>query len=197
MGCCCSRADDEDRVELTGTDTNTAVCCKIGQKSGAVQVSHDDASDSYYVSGNGTAAGSCTLDCDTACWEVKLGPNPQNIRIGLKRMLKGRDHRLNGQLDDAHEGQVDSWTLQGYEGKEGDVIGVYWDQTDKPMLFFTVNGKQLDVGAVNRVCPANDVYPAVSVADGGSCTVTFNENFFAFPPVYRRFGPIICATSLI
>jgi hypothetical protein len=153
--------------------------------------------DSFHIRGEGTVVGSCSLDCDTACWEVKLGENPENIRMGIKRMKKNADHRLNGQLDDKHEGNDDSWALEGYAAKEGDVIGVYWDQTDKPMLFFTCNGKQLDVGSVSRIRPANDVYPAFSVGRGSSCTVVFNENHFAHQPVYRRFGQIICATSLI
>lgn len=198
MGCCFGKGTDEARVQLTGeTDANTSVCCKPGAQGPSINITHDSATDSYIISGEGTMVGSCSLDCDTATWEIKMGSNPGKIRVGIKRMPKKGDHRLNGHLDDKHEGPEDSWYLEGYEAKEGDVIGVYWDQTDKPMLFFAVNGKQIDVGAVNRVKPANDVHPAVSIGSGSTCTVVFNETHFIHQPVYRRFGQIICATSLI
>ena len=74
----------------------------------------DDATKRYIIQGSGTTAGSCALECDTATWEVKVGANPQGIRIGVKRITK-RKNEESGYLDDATNlGQVRSNEMMRY-----------------------------------------------------------------------------------
>ena len=90
-----------------------------------------------------------------------------------------------------------SWYLKYTELKEGDVVGIYWDQTDFPMLNFSVNGKMLQNYAINRIRPSSDIYPAVSVQSGSSCAFGFDGEHFKYPPSSNKFKMIVCATSLI
>lgn len=133
-------------------------------------------------------------------WEVKVGQQPSGIKIGVKRVSKNKKDtdKFSGFLDDKEnqDPEQTSWYLQNVELKEGDVVGVYWDQTDFPMLTFTLNGKMLPNCAVNRIRPSSDIYPAVSVQSGSTCELGF-ESEFIFPPISSKFKMIVCATSLI
>jgi hypothetical protein len=101
----------------------------------------DPVSDRYIIEGSGLAIGSCALDCDTAMWEVKVGKSPEGVRIGVKRYNKKKSPDFSLALGDGEEEKDSSETASSYlknaELKEGDVIGVYWDQTDLPMLSFS------------------------------------------------------------
>ena len=77
------------------------------------------------------------------------------------------------------------------------MIGIYWDQTDLPMLSFYLNGELLLKKSINRIRPATDIYPAVSIADGSSCNIVFDAAGFKFPPKTKKFTMIVCATQLI
>jgi hypothetical protein len=105
----------------------------------------DPVSDRYIIEGSDLAIGSCALDCDTAMWEVKFGKSPEGVRIGVKRYNKKKSPDFSLALGDGEEekdsSETTSWYLKNAELKEGDVIGVYWDQTDLPMLSFSLNGK--------------------------------------------------------
>ena len=110
----------------------------------------------------------------------------------MKKQPSIEDAPLDGNTD----GESPSWILQDEKLEEGDVIGVHWDQTDLPMLSFTKNGVFLDRESVNRVRPAIDIVPAVSLKDG-SCQVIFDGNSFKQTPNGSRFKMIVCATNLI
>ena len=141
--------------------------------------------------------GSCSLDCDTAFWEVVLGKKPEGIRVGIKRCTKQSTIQLSGQLDGKGEGESPSWCLEGHSFKEGDVIGVCWDQTDLPMLSFTLNGAILPTGSITRIRPANDIYPAVSLTKESTCEIIFDGAHFLKSAPSSKFSMIVCATSLI
>jgi hypothetical protein len=196
MGCCFSLKDRQDEVELLGNATNDAVCCKSGAKGEHVVVNQIGQSNSYKVEGTGTLIGSCCLDCDTAMWEVRVGKNPSGVKIGVKRCQKKASGDYNTYLDSEPDPNSPAWYLQDTELKEGDVVGVYWDQTDLPMVAFSVNGKMVSY-CVTRIRPSNDVYPAVSVWEGSTCEVVFGGKDFKFPPKSSKFQQIICASSLI
>lgn len=81
--------------------------------------------------------------------------------------------------------------------KPGDIVGFYWDQTALPMLSFTVNGEDIPSLSINRVRPAVDVFPAVSVKGKSTVTFCFDGDSFRYPPKNRKFAMIVCASQLI
>lgn len=195
MGCCCAKPNRTDEVELLGT-SNDAVCCKSGEKGENVQIIPIAQSCAYKVQGSGTLIGSCCLDCDTAMWEVVVGKNPGGVRVGVKRCQKKATIDYNTFLDSEPDANSPAWFLTETELKEGDVVGIYWDQTDLPMVSFSVNGKMVSY-CVTRIRPSSDIYPAVSVREGSTCEVIFSGKDFKFPPKSSKFQMIICASSLI
>lgn len=81
--------------------------------------------------------------------------------------------------------------------RQGDVVGFYWDQTALPMLSFTVNGEEVPSLSINRVRPAIDVFPAVSVKGRTTVSFCFTSDSFKHPPNKSKFSMIVCASSLI
>lgn len=199
FGCLKGKKSDDDDVEIKTTQSPIAsVTCKLGLKGPSVKVSLDSSSNIYTVSGSGPVIGSCALDCDTAYWEVVVGSNPAGLRLGiLRHNLKKQSSIEDKPLDGKTDGDTPSWVLPHELLNEGDVIGMHWDQTDLPMLSFTKNGILLDRESINRVRPAIDIVPAVSVQDGSSCQVIFDGNSFKQKPHGSRFKMIVCATNLI
>ncbi len=192
MGCCASSGkDDEQHLELSDS-VNDAVTCKCGAKGNSVQVSK--ANGRFLINGSGTALGSCPLDGDTSTWQVKFGNLPSNTKVGVKRFNKKSVGSLEGGLEDD---ESTSWFLKDVEIKEGDVVGIYWDQTDLPMLSFSLNGNLLMNSSIMRIRPANEIYPAFSVSGGSSCEVIFDADHFEHAPISSKFNMIICSTSLI
>jgi hypothetical protein len=210
MGCCCSKRrdeEDDDVIELS-TATNDAVSCKLGKFGSKVKVIQDVTNNRYKVSGIGTAIGSCPLECDSAYWEVVVGDNPEGVFIGVKRFHEKRHGTkvLDGFLDDPvptpetpTDGNViiDSWYMKEVSVKKGDVIGIYWDQIDLPMLCFSLNGVPQQNSAITRVRPTANIYPAVSIKEGSTCEITFDGTSFVHVPKSSRYSAIVCATSLI
>ncbi len=200
MGCCLSKGNDGDRDHLELSDSvSDAVTCKCGLKGEQVQMSKIDGKNNFVVSGKGTVIGSCALEGDTSTWQVRMGPSPEGVKVGIKRFNKKKPCDLTTLLNDVNN-DADSpvWFLNDVSVKEGDVIGVYWDQTDLPMLSFSLNGQLLVDSSVMRIRPAHDLYPAFSVAGGGSsCEVIFDGEQFAHPPISSKFKMIICSTNLI
>jgi hypothetical protein len=211
MGCCFASGRD-DGVDLISDATNSAVKCKAGPMGSSITVIQDEATGNYHAQHSGKheaglILGSCPLDCDTAMWEVKLGSNPAGLTIGVKRYTakKNKDENiLNCALDNTSESEKKvqtSWYLDWkdlkVEPKEGDCIGVYWDQTDLPMVSFSLNGEMLHSASINRIRPSQDIHPAVSLKAGSTCDLIFDGDNFICPPKSKKFGSIVCATSLI
>lgn len=202
MSACFKSKEDRNKdVELSST-TNVAVTCRRGPTGKDVKTSIDNATNYISIEGKGTALGSCPLDCDTAFWEVRVGNNPNGVLVGVKRYNVKKPTSLDGTLDATRtEGDNDSeswyFKVENQELKTGDVVGVYWDQTDLPMLSFSLNGKDVPSASFLRIRPTIDILPAVSVREGGSCEMIFDGDHFLFPPKSSKFKMIICATSLI
>lgn len=202
--CCCKRrglTSEVEEVELSNT-TNNAVLCRGGLAGKDVSIALEGGC--YKTSGTGTALGSCALDCDTAFWQVRVGNKPENLRIGVKKFNAKRNSPLTGQLESSDSltssGDAEispSWIFKGPALKTGDIVGIYWDQTDLPMLSFSLNGEDVPEAAIMRIRPAIDIYPAVSVDDGATCEFTFDANYFVGQPKSPKFKMIVCATSLI
>ncbi|KAJ1434494.1 hypothetical protein B484DRAFT_446579 [Ochromonadaceae sp. CCMP2298] len=195
MGCCASTSGEDD--VLLSNETSAAVTCRAGLKGENVTVTEAAEGGSYAVKGSGTLLGSCCLDCDTGMWEVKVGKNPEGVRIGIKKHnAKTNPGKLFEHLDSDADARSPAWFLDETELKEGDVVGIYWDQTDLPMLTFSVNGEPARF-SVTRIRPAVDIYPAVSVREGSSCDIILDGTRFLFPPKSSKFKMIICSSSLI
>jgi len=210
--CCCLKrrgalTDDVEEIELQNA-TNKEVICRGGLTGKDVSMVLDGGC--YKVSGGaGTALGSCALDCDTAFWQVRVGNKPEKICIGVKRFntKKQNNTSLGGQLESSDslvaspsDTESPSWMFKGAPNvtlKTGDIVGVYWDQTDLPMLSFSVNGEDVPEAAIMRIRPAIDIYPAVSVDTDASCELIFDANYFVGQPKSPKFKMIICSTSLI
>lgn len=197
MGCCFSNSDviiEEDHMK-----NGIANMCRSGMKGDGVKVSTDAYKNIISVHGHGTLLGSCSLECDTAYWEVTVGKNPEKVQIGVKRFIvHGEDDKVSLLLQNTLDAEEkDTFYLKGISLKEGDVVGIFWDQTDLPMLTFSVNGLRLGSEfEYNRIRPTNDIYPAVSVTSGGNCCVVFDGNHFAYPPE-KKFHAIVCAANII
>ena len=196
MGPCLSclkgkKSNEENDVELSST-TNMCMCGS-GLHGINVKFSLNEGTSVINVTGSGTLIGSCGLDCDTGYWEVVIGKTPKNVAIGVKRYVKGNS------LDLTLSSKNGDWCMEADDlvFKEGDVVGIYWDQTDLPMLSFTLNGQPVSKCSITRVRPANDIYPAVSVTEGATCEVVFDAAYFKHPPPTKKFSMIVCATQLI
>jgi len=180
--------------------TNDSVTCKAGQHGEKIKISLD--SNIYNISGSGITLGSCPLDCDTGYWEVRIGNNPEGVHVGVKRYKSKKGNQntaqasLNGSLKD-EDNESPNWFFQGKELKTNDVVGIYWNQTDLPMVSFTLNGESISAASVNRIRPAIDIHPAISIVEGSTCDMIFNQDKFLFPPKGSKFSQIVCATSII
>jgi len=203
MGCCSSR-EEEVTIELNTTQ-NAAVVCRGGKVGTNVKMNQNDKGD-WQVKGKGTMLGSCCLDCDTAYWEVKVVQGAANVDIGLKKFNKRRPVSLEGTIKTNNEGKGDEpcWSLQRdflpkdiTDLKDGDVIGVHWDQTDFPMVCFALNGEFLPNASITRIRPAQDIHPAVSVTGNGIVEIRFDSENFQYKPIASKFSAIVCATNLI
>mgnify|MGYP000113324442 CR=1 FL=1 len=211
MGCCWGKNSSTDAADVAAQEqemsvTNHAVLCKAGLKGEKVDVQDDPKACGYRVSGSGTLVGSCALDCDIAYWEVILGKNPERVSVGVKRLNAKRAvvnngmGTLNKTLENTEQGTfwiLDREKLAGVELKEGTCIGVHFDQSDLPMLSFTIDGKLYSNASISRIRPTQDLIAAVSVDDKASATVIFNEDGFTQKPWAGKFRAIVASTSLI
>lgn len=201
MGCCFGRGSTEDGESLEMLDsnvTNEAVLCRIGRKGDGIRVLEE--SKCFEVSGEGIVLGSSMLDCDIGYWEVTLGENPRGCRVGIKRYQKKRPVNLDGSLE-AGEKDPSCWVLEpkdlDEELKKGQVIGIHWDQSDLPMVSFTIDGRLHSKASINRIRPTNDLFPAVSLSDGSTARLAFHEEAFQKKPWAPKFRMIVSATSIM
>lgn len=198
MGCCFSSKAGKGGGDVELEQRSDATRCKVGKMGSGVQVGPPPTT----ISGTGVVLGTCAIDQDSAYWEVKV-LTPGGIRIGVARDLNEAmlTQPLGGSAEDAK-----SWALDGDKDNEDmftacplttdDIVTVCFDQASLPMLTFSKNGQPLgEIGAVNRI--RGGVFPAISVADGASVELRFDESAMAHPPPSSRFSPLICATALI
>ena len=199
MGCCCGKGSPDVTEDLEmGDVTNDAVLCRIGLKGDQVNVV--ESNQRFRVSGEGTVLGSSMLDCDIGYWEVTVGKNPKACQVGIKRFVKKKPTSLNSVLK-VDEKDNTGWILDvgklDDKLKEGQVIGIHWDQSDLPMVSFTVDGKLHPNASISRIRPSIDLYPAVSVTDGATAELAFNEEAFQKKPWASKFRMIVSATNML
>ena len=201
MGCCFGKrrsSSETTEVELS-TTTNAAVTARPGAQGEKVKVASSETS--FVVSGEGSALASCPLDCDVCCWEVRVGAGAAGVRVGVTRFNEKKPRSLAAQLKDGGA-EEESWVFPGFvdggkDLEEGDVVTIFWDQTDLPMLSFSVNNTPYPEASVSRIRPSNNIYPAVSVAKGSVCDYVFDSTHWKYQPASSKWKAIICATSLI
>ena len=151
MGSCCSKKgseNDEVVIELNDPVVNTCVQCRAGNHGAGLRVKSTDKGN-YNITATeagGTVLGSCSLDCDVAYWEVKVVKGGNGVNIGLKKYKPKQPCDLSGLLDTQNNDGKETdpcWLLKREhlgedrrtEGfREGDIVGVHWDQTDFPMV---------------------------------------------------------------
>lgn len=81
--------------------------------------------------------------------------------------------------------------------KDGDTVGIMVQQSDLPMIQFTVNGEEKHDLSITRF--KGQVYPAVYLPEGEEITGTlvFDEDEYKQAPPNSRFMPVIVARGLI
>jgi hypothetical protein len=118
---------------------------------------------------------------------------PTGVSIGVIR-FSGK--RSNERLPRNVEKNKNAWLLDGVELAKGDVVGIYWDLTDSPVLSFSINGV-MNSFTINKIRPTIDLFPLIKLEKGSTCKLNFKASGFRHPPKKEKFGPIICASSLI
>lgn len=139
------------------------------------------------VSGTGIALGSTSLQQDRAYFEFKV-MKTGSFQVGVA----SRRCNLDGELGD------DSTLSWGFQSpptlKQGDVIGVSYDQADLPCLNFFHNGQLLQNERLAGM--RGEVYPACAV-NGATLTANFGHVFEYEPPAQFKYSGIIPAAQLI
>jgi len=84
--------------------------------------------------------------------------------------------------------------------ENGDVIGVAVQQSDLPMVQFTLNGEALHISAINRF--RGTVYPSICLPETSKelqaeITLVTAEDEFRHPTFGNRFLPLIVARSVV
>lgn len=155
--------------------------------------------DGRTVSGKGTVLVNVPLHQDQVHWEIKLVKLPQDaselsFRIGVSRKIKEALENKLGEIPN-------TWGLKPEETtltlKEGDVIGVSYDQSSgRPMVFFSHNGEKLPTSTIKGI--SGLVCPAVTVMEGVELEGCFavEPTDFQYPPPNSFMG-IIPPRSLV
>lgn len=199
LSCCLKSSKDKKLSEMSeiGSDSCeqiSANLCKLGLR--GKDVKQINSEDGIGLEGTGTAVGSCPIECDSGYFEVVIGDkNPSDVLVGVKRYNPKKNPNLDKQLSE-QDPDFPSWYFSGKILEPGDVVGIYWDQTDSPALEFSVNGVEYPNASVNRIRPSTNIYAAVSL-NNSSCTIIFNEKNFRYKPKARKYSMIICASALI
>lgn len=90
--------------------------------------------------------------------------------------------------------------MRAVEVGNGDVVGVAMQQSDLPMLQFTLNGETLHISSINRF--KGVVYPAIYLPhknneDSLAASFVSSEGEFKYPSPGSKFGPILVARSIV
>ena len=84
--------------------------------------------------------------------------------------------------------------------ENGDVIGVAVQQSDLPMVQFSLNGELLHISTINRF--RGTVYPAIYFSESVAsmdvhASLVVDEKEFKHRSPSQRFGPLIVARSIV
>lgn len=163
------------------------------------------------ISGQGLALAGVIIEQDVAYWEWYMQAPPQkNMESILFGVTGKKDAKFYQDLspetikstEEKGPSQVNGtqW-MRRIDFENGDVIGVAVQQSDLPMVQFSLNGEPLHISAINRF--QGTVYPAIylpfSTDDQGVvATLVVDEASLKYAKSFGdRFGPIIVARSIV
>lgn len=139
-----------------------------------------------HIGGSGTSILNVPLHQDQVYWELTIKQLPEDgsevdFRIGVCRKRKSM---LEAELGDGEN----SWALKSTQTtlsfKQGDVIGVAYDQlTGRPKVSFSLNGQPIPTSTLTGL--KGLVFPAVTISDGVELVGNFSvepEDFQFSPP---------------
>eukprot|EP00941_MAST-03F_sp_MAST-3F-sp1_P005700 g5700.t1 len=147
----------------------------------------------FVIIGDGTALANAALHQSRAYWEVKV-LEAGDFSIGVSHRLK--PEHLNGQLGDNSR---HSWGLRvdgnsGLLAKTGDIFSVSLDQSEIPVLHFSLNGVRLENRSIRGI--RGLVFPAMSVTNGSRLDANFGPTAFVHEPP-KGFAGIIRAQDIL
>lgn len=90
--------------------------------------------------------------------------------------------------------------MRSVEVVDGDVVGIAVQQSDLPMLQFTLNGELLHLSSINRF--KGIVFPGIYLPHSRGeiemrVSFVFSEDQFKFQSPGSKFGPLIVARSIV
>jgi hypothetical protein len=171
------------------------------------------------VSGYGLALASVSLEQDAGYWEIHVVKVPDEIGRIYVGVSPKRDRQFfadgvksegfwtnsdeakdssngddgDGGDDDPHPAGTE--LMKRLAVTANDVIGIAMQQSDLPMLQFTLNGAPLTDGSINRF--RGNPYPAIYLPDDNSGSVRFVFRDCQHSPPNSRFVPIMEARGLV
>jgi hypothetical protein len=171
------------------------------------------------VSGYGLALASVSLEQDAGYWEIHvvetpdeigriyIGVSPKRDRQFFTDGVKSEGFRTNSDGNDTSSSTANGDDTDDDPHPPGtelmkrlavtanDIIGIAMQQSDLPMLQFTLNGAPLTDGSINRF--RGNPYPAVYLPDDNSGRVRFVFRDCSHQPPNSRFVPIMEARGLV
>jgi hypothetical protein len=162
------------------TKPSPPVLVSMSQKGPNVRVS------SLVISGKGAACATDAIEFDRIYFEVVL-KSPGRFGVGVSQQVTDPSAVFDKEIGDNKISWATKSDMLAATPEVGDVIGVFYDQSESPKMSFSLNGKPLgDLYDVPK--PRSEikikggrVYPAAYV-DGASLEFRFRDGTFAFPP---------------
>lgn len=214
-GCCSCCGCSQDSSDGGGTDKEMELQAQKSKK--ALSISETMSAPtiirktSNTISGQGLALAGVTIEQDVAYWEWHMkAPSKKTMESILFGVTAKKDAKFYQDLppekcktiEEDGPSQVNGtqW-MRRIDFENGDVIGVAIQQSDLPMVQFSLNGEPLHISAINRF--QGTMYPAIylpfSTDDlGVEATLVVEEANFKYARGFGdRFGPIIVARSIV
>lgn len=163
--------------------------------------------DGLAATGSGLALIGAPIEQDAAYleWKIELqGGKTQHIDSIMFGVSTKKNRKYYAELSenkDSSSNETEEW-MKVIECQNGDVIGVAIQQSDLPMIQFTLNGEMLYDVAINRF--RGTVFPSIFLPDNTDddvgelkATVVLEESKFEHISPAAKFGPIIVARSIV
>ena len=150
MGCCCSYF-----VGKNGGETKESELVAQGSGGKALFVSRRMSAPTVSISDDGISGyglaviGPTSIEQDSAYWEWQIElPVKKDLDTIMFGVSGKKDRKFYTELEDK-EHNSEAW-MRSIECQDGDVIGVAIQQSELPMVQFTLNGDIIHDKAVNR-----------------------------------------------
>jgi len=179
--------------ELVSQETAKQKCINVRMTSPTITVEAG-----VSVKGFGLGLIGTPIEQDSAYWEWQIElPVKKDLDTIMFGVSGKKDRKFYTELEDK-EHNSEAW-MRSIECQDGDVIGVAIQQSDLPMVQFTLNGDIIHDKAVNRF--RGTIYPSVflpfPVEKDLKVTAVLAENKFHHMSPAAKFGPIIVARSIV